>query len=575
VARAWLAALGAIALGALALRVTAIDFGLPAVYNPDEVAIMSRALAFAKGDLNPHNFVYPTFYFYVLSGWIGGLFAWQWLTGAVASAAEFQARFFVDPTGVYVAGRLLSATAGAATVVVVAQLGRTVFDRTTGLVAAAFLAVAPLAVQDAHYVKHDVPVTLVITVALWLMARCWREAEGGHAASSNTMVWAAATTGVAWSMHYYAVFLGVPLALTAWASRRPEGRAAGARAAAMLIAIAAAVFFALSPFLLVEPATALRDIVANRQIVVDRATETGYFGHLGEYIGLLARPGLSLPIWAVGLSGAFLLAWQRPRTAALLLAFPVAFLLFIANTVPASRYLNPILPIMALVSAYVVVTVAARYSRPRTVLVVWATVMVANALGQSVALVRFFGQPDTRTLARDVIEHEAPSGRTILVQPYSVALHESREGLTAAVLAHAGALDRISTKSRLRLATSPWPHPAYRLLWLGEGGLDDDKIYVDPDAVAANPIGVLLEHRVDYVVLKGFDEPDPRLEAFGRALAERGEKVASITPYRVASQNPGPAFLHNTDATLHANLARPGPPITIFRVPRGEPVRLQ
>ena len=45
----------------LALRVAAIGFGLPSVYNPDEVAIMSRALAFAKGDLNPHNFVYPTF----------------------------------------------------------------------------------------------------------------------------------------------------------------------------------------------------------------------------------------------------------------------------------------------------------------------------------------------------------------------------------------------------------------------------------------------------------------------------------------------------------------------------------
>ena len=36
---------------------------------------MSRALGFAKGDLNPHNFLYPTFYFYVLFGWIGGYFA--------------------------------------------------------------------------------------------------------------------------------------------------------------------------------------------------------------------------------------------------------------------------------------------------------------------------------------------------------------------------------------------------------------------------------------------------------------------------------------------------------------------
>jgi hypothetical protein len=575
VTRAWSAAVAAIALGALVLRVTALDFGLPAVYNPDEVAIISRALAFAKGDLNPHNFVYPTFYFYLLFGWIGGLFGWQWLTGAVASAADFQARFFVDPSSVYLAGRLLSAIAGALTVVVVAQLGRTLFDRRTGVLAAAFLAVSPLAVQDAHYVKHDVPVTLVITLALWLMARCWREAAAGREPSRHGLFWAAAATGVAWSMHYYAVFVGIPLVLTAWESRRSHGVSAAGRTAIALIAVSAAVFFALSPFLLFEPVTALRDIVANRQIVVDRAVQSGYFGHLGEYVLLMAKPGLSLPIWAFAISGAFQLAWQRPRTAALLLSFPVVFLLFIANTVPASRYLNPILPVMVVVSAYLVVEMAARYSRQRTVLIVCSTAFVVIALGQSVTLVRFFSQPDTRTLAREIIEREAPAGSTVLVQPYSVPLHESREGLTAAVLAHAGSLDRISTKSRLRLATSPWPEPAYRLLWLGEGGLDDDKIYVDPDVLAADPVGVLLQERVDYVVLKGFDEPDPRLEALAHALAAHGVEVESITPFREASRNPGEAFLHNSDAILHANLARPGPPITIYRVPRGEAVGVQ
>ena len=56
---------------ALALRMIGLRYGLPAVYNPDEVAIMSRALAFARGDLNPHNFLYPTLYFYVLFAWEG------------------------------------------------------------------------------------------------------------------------------------------------------------------------------------------------------------------------------------------------------------------------------------------------------------------------------------------------------------------------------------------------------------------------------------------------------------------------------------------------------------------------
>src|SRR6476646_8892051 len=99
----WRPALLAVLALALALRLIGLRYGLPHVYNPDEVAIMSRALAFAKGDLNPHNFLYPTLYFYLL-------FAWEGLTAiaavalrAVPSFAGFQREFFLDPTRVFVA----------------------------------------------------------------------------------------------------------------------------------------------------------------------------------------------------------------------------------------------------------------------------------------------------------------------------------------------------------------------------------------------------------------------------------------------------------------------------------------
>src|ERR1044071_7257504 len=90
---------------ALALRLYGLRYGLPAVYNPDEVAIMSRALAFAKGDLNPHNFLYPSLYFYVLFAWEGLTAAAAVAVRAVDSFGAFQREFFVDPTRVYVAGR--------------------------------------------------------------------------------------------------------------------------------------------------------------------------------------------------------------------------------------------------------------------------------------------------------------------------------------------------------------------------------------------------------------------------------------------------------------------------------------
>ena len=79
---------------ALALRVVGLQYGLPAVYNPDEVAIMARALSFAKGTLNPHNFLYPTFYFYVLFAWVGVYSAFVWLTRARRVARRAPAALF-------------------------------------------------------------------------------------------------------------------------------------------------------------------------------------------------------------------------------------------------------------------------------------------------------------------------------------------------------------------------------------------------------------------------------------------------------------------------------------------------
>ena len=89
-----LVAVCAVALG---LRLIGLQYGLPAVYNPDEVAIMSRALSFATGTLNPHNFLYPTFYFYVLFAWVGVYLALVWVTGRVDSIAALRRLTFWTP----------------------------------------------------------------------------------------------------------------------------------------------------------------------------------------------------------------------------------------------------------------------------------------------------------------------------------------------------------------------------------------------------------------------------------------------------------------------------------------------
>lgn len=560
------------ALGGLAavLRARGLDFGLPAVHNPDEIAILSRALAFATGDLNPHNFLYPTFFFYVLFAWIGGHFVWRRVTGSVESALAYETEYFTDPSSIYLAGRSLGVVCGVLGVVATWALARRLLGPRAGLVAAAFLAVAPVAVVDAHYIKHDVPVTLAIVVAHLVMTRLLARRATKPRVSLAVLA-AGAACGVAFSTHYYTVFLALPLGLAVWWHAQAQGVATAARALVAAALAAAVVFFLLSPFLLVEPATAWRDIVANRQIVVDRAGAGSgrLFASAADYAVMLWRDGVRPPVLALALVGLIAL-WQRqPGLALWTLAFPVAFLLFISNTVAATRYLNPVLPFVVLWAAAGAVAVAERArSRRGLVLAIIAIVASISAVRASWHVGTFFGQDDTRTIAQRFIESHVPPGSSVLVQPYSVQLVQSKASLEEALRSTIGDPRLASTKFARRLALDPWPAPAYRTIYLGDGGLDADKIYVSYEAFGDGTLGALRRLAIDYVVLKRYD--DPLTERVASALGREADRLAVFSPFEddaarghLRTVEP---YLHNTHTSIHPALERPGPVMEIWRV---------
>ncbi len=553
------------------LRLRGITFGLPAVYNPDEVAIMSRALAFASGDLNPHNFLYPTLYFYLLFGWIGMYFAAAWTVGAIPSLAAFQQSFFLNPSNIYVAGRVLSVLFGMASIYGVWRLGTRIWSATAGLAAAFFLAVAPFAVRDAHYVKHDVPTTAALVVTLIAVVSL---AEARETDRRRRMWVAAILAGLATSMHYYAVFIGVPLAIAvslAWPDATTARRLMQMVKAA---AISAATFLLGSPFLLVEPFTALRDIGANRQIVIDRAVESAaqWFPSAGDYARMLAVDAVGWPIALLAVAGVVTLARSRPRLMWLLASFPLIFLLFISNTVAATRYLNPVLPFVAIAAGIGLAALgdAIRTTPARVVAVAAAAVLAAwPALAASIRTGTFFRQEDTRSLALAFVRTHVPDGATIVIQPYSVPLSQSRDGLVEALTVHLGSSSRASRKFQMQLALPEWPRPAYRVLYLGRGGLDVDKIYVDYAELGGTAgLSALRRLHVQYVILKRYNDESAVMAPLVEALGREARRLHEVTPYgsstRGVSVEP---FLHNTDARLDAALARPGPVIEIWQLP--------
>lgn len=538
----------AILAGALALRVVGLRYGLPYVYNPDEVSIMSRALAFAKGDLNPHNFLYPSLYFYVL-------FAWEGLTALLAVAARavssfgaFQREFFLDPTRVYVAGRLLTALLGTATVAATARLTAGIAGQRAALIAALFLAVLPLHVLNSHYVKHDVPVTLLIVLAYIAYER-------------RSLVIAAVITGLAFSTHYYTIFLAIPLAWSAAQGARDRGDAM--KRILIAGAISAIVFFVCSPFILAEHATALRDIRANRQIVVDRAVgQIGYLGTAVRYAKMMTEWPMPL-LFVLALVGAItaIAAPKTRRQALMLLSFPAAFLLFIVGTYPASRYLVPLTPFLVIFAAIAFARAFEMDTWTRRGAVFGIIVIVAAGLLETLWTDVFIRQADTRTLAAQYIDAHVPAGSTILTQPYSVPLEPTRDVLREAVSRNGR---EMPTKTALQLERDPYPAPAYRVLYLGRG-MDADKLYVPyADIGPSGDLSRLRAEHVAFVVLKRYNDDDPATVPLLTGLAREGRRLAVFSPYRGGSR-PEP-FLHNTDARIDPALERPGPIVEIWQI---------
>ena len=112
-----------------ALRLWGIKQGLPYSYNVDEAThFVPRAVAFFAHDLNPHYFLNPPAYSYLLhivfELWFG--------SGDAVTRA-----YATDPDQVFVVARVVAAVLGTLAVWLTYLAGARLFDRAVGLLAAA------------------------------------------------------------------------------------------------------------------------------------------------------------------------------------------------------------------------------------------------------------------------------------------------------------------------------------------------------------------------------------------------------------------------------------------------------
>jgi 4-amino-4-deoxy-L-arabinose transferase-like glycosyltransferase len=140
-------------VAAAGVRLWGINFGLPALYRPDEDVTVGRAMGIFHGILDPHFADWPHLYFYVAAAWLAPFR----LIGLVQDQAS--GYFWV---------RVLDALLGSLTVLLVLEFGRRAYGWLAGFLGAAALAVAFLHVRDSHFATLDIPLTLACVGALYV-----------------------------------------------------------------------------------------------------------------------------------------------------------------------------------------------------------------------------------------------------------------------------------------------------------------------------------------------------------------------------------------------------------------------
>ncbi|MCX6552108.1 MAG: glycosyltransferase family 39 protein, partial [Acidobacteria bacterium] len=398
------------------------SFGLPHVEaRPDESVAIDHAIRILQGDFNPHFFHWPSLHLYVLALIYGADAFVRTLAGAGADAVSF--------THYALLGRGYVALAGVLTIPVLFRMTRRVAGSSAALVAAAFLAVAPLHVRDSHFAMTDVTMTLLVTSALWLIVEAACRLESADAAVEGagwpglrrTMGLAGIAAGLAASTKYNAAAVIVPAALVQLCLARravPRWRLGVWMPGVLFAACFAAGFLVATPFAVLDADRFRTDLIFDVTHL-----SAGHGPALGRgwarHFWFSLPTGLGVPLFAAACAGVVVAVRRKGCAAWVILAFAAAFYGSIGSGFTVfARYVLPLVPVGCLLAALVVEALsraaAARLRRPPArVLLVLAALVAAPSLVNSVWLDVLLSRTDTRVLAARWLTAELPPDSTV------------------------------------------------------------------------------------------------------------------------------------------------------------------
>jgi len=403
-------------LGAI-LRFWSLGFGLPNHFRPDEDMVVLPSLGMVGGNLDPHDYTYPTLYKYILVLIYRVCMALGLGAEGYDSAWEYAAYgFFVDGSFFFLVARGVSAVFGVLTIVALYRVGELAYGRWVGCVGAWLLCVSVLHVRDSHFGVTDIT---SVAFLMFGLVYCVQIAKRG---ALKDYVCAGVLVGLAAAAKYGAVLGLVPLGV-AHLCCRPNGVPLLTRwlwhwkvwFAGVLCVLT---FLLMSPYHVLNAVGFARDFGFQMRHVFE-------YGH-GEDLGpgwlyhprVTLRYGLGVLVLLGSVGGLILMGLRRSGVDWVLLGLFVAFFMVIGQgRVVFFRYALPLVPLCCVFCAVLLDRIRGLDVIPKryagVIGIGLVCVCVAEPLFASVRLNVLFGREDTRAQARAWVEEHIPEGQLI------------------------------------------------------------------------------------------------------------------------------------------------------------------
>ena len=408
-----------IIIAAFAMRLRGLNFGLPALLDPDESIFVLIALKLLKEHtLNPGWFGHPgTTTIYSLALVEAGIVVVGTLTGGFADTTAFSKALFHDPAVAFLPGRVVMLISGLIVILLAYRLARRVFDPRVALVTAALLAIDPIHIRYSQIIRTDMQSTIFMLLTLLAAMRI---VERG---SLRTYLVAGMWVGIACATKWPAgtVAAGVAGAAVLRIRLEPSEYRTVLRRLGGFALMAVASCVIVSPYLILDFGTVVSNLHGEGRAVHVGATGNGFLANIGWYLGNPLCDALGICGLALAAAGLVAGARRQPIFGYVVGSAIGAF--FVSITIQNliwERWVVPLLPLLTIGLAYATValvdkvrTQAPRFKLPvaiaLTLLVAVPPLRVANAQAAERAV-------DTRRLATAWAMQHIPAGNTVAIE---------------------------------------------------------------------------------------------------------------------------------------------------------------